>query len=176
MSGRVLVACVGNILRRDDGFGVAVAEALAGVGLPAGVDLLETGIGGMSVVQQLMDGYDALIVVDAVDRGEAPGTVWVLEPEIPEPSEMDPDAWRALFSNLHLAEPYRILLLARSLGVLPPVVRLVGCQPLDAEAYEEGLAEPVAEAVPIAASRVRRLAEQALADATALAGATLVAR
>ncbi len=175
MTGRILVACVGNVLRRDDGFGVRVAEVFERDPLPGGVDLIETGIGGMSVVHQLIDRYDALIVVDAVDRGEAPGTVWVLEPEIPEPSEMDPAAWRALFSNLHLAEPYRILLLARSLGVLPGTVRLVGCQPLDAEAHGEGLSEPVARAVAIAARQVRRLAEQALAPATVAASATPVA-
>ena len=172
MSGRVLVACVGNVLRHDDGFGVAVAEALARDGLPEGVDLIETGIGGMSVVQQLMDGYDALIVVDAVDRSAAPGTVWVLDPEVPEPEAVDPDAWRALFSNLHLAEPYRILLLARSLRVLPPLVRLVGCQPLDVDAMAEGLSAPVAAAVPVAAGQVRRLAIAAVDGSASVAPAT----
>ena len=51
---RVLIACVGNILRGDDGFGVIVAEELARRSLPTGVDLIETGIGGMSIVQQLI--------------------------------------------------------------------------------------------------------------------------
>src|ERR671933_2858430 len=54
-SGRVLVACVGNVLRGDDGFGQAVERRLAADGsLPAGVDVIETGIGGMGIVQQLM--------------------------------------------------------------------------------------------------------------------------
>jgi len=158
MTQRVLVACVGNVLRHDDGFGVAVARVLESVPLPDGVDLIETGIGGMSIVQRLMDGYDALIVVDAIDRDEAPGTVWVLEPDVPAPDSLDRDEWRGLFQNLHLAEPYRIFLLARSLGALPSVVRLVGCQPHDVDAMDEDLSRPVAAAVPIAAERVRRLA------------------
>lgn len=159
MTGRVLIACVGNVLRHDDGFGVAVARVLEGGPLPDGVDLIETGIGGMSVVHRLMDGYDAVIVVDAVDRGEAPGTIWVMEPDVPAPDSLDRDEWRTLFQNLHLAEPYRILLMAKSLGALPPVVRLVGCQTEDVDAMDEHLSGSVAAAVPVAAQRVREIAQ-----------------
>ncbi len=158
--GRVLVACVGNVLRGDDGFGVAVARRLAEAGrLPDGVDLIETGIGGMSIVQQLMGGYDTLIVVDAVEQDSAPGTVFVLEPEIPDPRSMPEAEWRGLLSNLHLAEPYRVCLLARGVGVLPDTVRLVGCQPARCEEYEESLSPAVSAAVPVAAERVRALAK-----------------
>ena len=162
MSRRVLVACVGNVLRHDDGFGVAVARALETAPLPDGVDLIETGIGGMSIVQRLMDGYGALIVVDAFDRGETPGTIWVLEPDVPAPDSLERDEWRALFQNLHLAEPYRIFLLAKSLGALPPIVRLVGCQPHDIDAMDEHLSSSVAAAVPVAANRVREIAASLL--------------
>jgi hydrogenase maturation protease len=157
MSGRVLVACVGNLLRHDDGFGVAVAEELERRRLPDDVDLIETGIGGMTVVQQLMDGYEALIIVDAVERGARPGTVWVLEPDVPEPSSIDREEWATLFQNLHLAEPHRIFLLARSLGALPRTVRIVGCQPADCDTMDEHLSPPVAAAVPIAADRVEAI-------------------
>ncbi len=162
MTRGVLVACVGNVLRHDDGFGVAVARVLEAEPLPDGVDLIETGIGGMSVVQQLMDGYDALIVVDAVDRGVAPGTIWVLEPEVPAPESIDRDEWRALFQNLHLAEPHRIFLMAKSLGALPPVIRLVGCQPGDVDTMDERLSPAVEAAVSIAADRVRGIAASLL--------------
>ena len=157
MSSPVLVACVGNLLRHDDGFGVAVARELERRGLPAGVDLIETGIGGMSVVQQLMNGYRALVVVDAVDRDAMPGTIWVLTPEVEDPAAIDHEEWRNLFQNLHLAEPHRILLLARSLGVLPPVVTMVGCQPADTDTMDERLSPPVAAAIPIAADRIEAI-------------------
>jgi hydrogenase maturation protease len=147
VSGPVLVACVGNILHRDDGFGVAVASRLAAEGsLPAGVELIETGIGGLSIVQQLMEGYEALIVVDAVDRGAAPGTVFVLEPQVSDPATLPLDD-----------------LLARALGVLPERVLLVGCQPRDCEGLGEDLSPPVRAAVTIAAERVRELAEELVA-------------
>ena len=164
--GRVLVACVGNVLRGDDGFGQAVERRLAADGsLPPGVDLIETGIGGLAIVQQLMCGYDALIVVDAVDRGAAPGTLFVLEPEVPEPDTLPLDQWRERFSNLHLAEPSRVFLLARALGVLPERVLLVGCQPLQCEDVGLTLSPPVAAAVEEAGRRVRELASWAAMEA-----------
>jgi hydrogenase maturation protease len=160
----VLVACVGNVLRGDDGFGQAVERRLAHDGcLPPGVDLIETGIGGMGIVQQLMHGYDALIVVDAVDRGAPPGTLFVLEPEVPAPDTIPLGEWRERFSNLHLAEPSRVFLLARALGVLPQRVRVVGCQPLECEQFSQCLSSPVAGAVEAAAQRVRELAYSWLA-------------
>lgn len=157
MSGRTLVACVGNLLRHDDGFGVAVARELETRSLPDDVDLIETGIGGMTVVQTLMDGYRALVVVDAIEGDGPPGTLWVVEPEVEDPAAIDRDEWRGLFQNLHLAEPHRIFLLARSLGVLPPVVRIVGCQPADVDSMDEDLTPAVAAAVPLAADRVEAI-------------------
>jgi hydrogenase maturation protease len=69
-SRRVLVVGFGNVLNGDDGFGVAVLQRLAQQPeLPPGVTLLEVGIGGMSLIHALQDGYDALLLVDAVDRG-----------------------------------------------------------------------------------------------------------
>lgn len=161
---RVLIACIGNVLRGDDGFGVSVAEELARRSLPAGVDLIETGIGGMSIVQQLMDGYDAMLVVDAVDRGATPGTVCVLDPQVPDPGSLSTDEWRQEFSNLHLAEPSRILLLARAAGVLPPQVQLIGCQPECIEEYEPTLTPAVQRAVAVAAARALELATSMLAS------------
>jgi hydrogenase maturation protease len=155
---RVLIACVGNVLRGDDGFGVAVSEELERGGpLPHGVDLIETGIGGLSIVQQLMDGYDTLIVVDALARGAKPGTLVVAEPHVPDPAAMPVDQWRAQFSNLHLAEPSRVLLMARAAGVLPARVILVGCEPQTCEEYSQTLSSPVQTAVAVAAARVREL-------------------
>lgn len=162
MSRRVLVACVGNVLRHDDGFGVAVARRLHAEPLPAGADVIETGIAGLAVVQQLMDGYDVLIVVDAVDLGGEPGSLFVLEPRVPEPEALRFDEWEPLLSNLHLAEPSRVFVLARALGVLPEQVLLVGCQPQTCDEFGESLSAPVEAAVEVAAVRVRELAERAL--------------
>lgn len=164
-SARVLVACVGNLLRCDDGFGVAVARTLAEMRLPDGSVVIETGIGGLGIVHELMNGYDGLVIVDAVDVGASPGSLVVIKPLVEDPAGMSGDAWQATFSNFHLAEPGRVLLLARGLGVLPPRFALIGCQPGDAESFGEELTPAVAGVVSTAAARVVEQVESFVRDA-----------
>ncbi len=141
---RVLIAAVGNVLRGDDGFGPAVAARLPP--LPEGAQVIETGIGGVALLQDLLAGCDGLILIDAVDRGAPPGTVFLIEPEVGE-AEHVPD--------LHLANPERVLTMAKALGCLPPRVLIVGCQPADVDELDERLSPPVERAVEVAAKRVR---------------------
>lgn len=146
------MAGVGNVLRGDDGFGVEVAQLLQREPIPPGVKVLDVGIGGIHLVQELHDAVDALVVVDAVELGRPPGTLAVIRPTIREPQGQDD------LADVHYANPERAMMLAGALGVLPPVRWLVGCQPLDAERVGEGLSPEVAAAVAPAAAEVRRLA------------------
>jgi hydrogenase maturation protease len=167
---RVLVACVGNTLRGDDGFGTAVAAELDG-SLPEEADLIETGIGGIGIVHALMDGYSALVVVDAVERGAQPGTVFVLVPQVPDIGTPTFEEWLAQLSDMHLAEPSRILRIARVAGVLPGHVLVVGCQPETCEDFTEALSATVAAAVPVAADRVRELVAEVITTCSSGAAA-----
>lgn len=144
MSKRVIVGCVGNVLRGDDGFGPAVAERLTD--LPEGGEVVETGIGGVALLQELMAGSDGLIIVDAVDRGEPAGTLFMIEPEVPEGEHV---------ADVHLANPERVLTMARSMGVLPQRVLIVGCQPAETDELEQRLSPPVERAVELAEAKVR---------------------
>lgn len=153
----ITVAGFGNVLRADDGFGVRVVEALLADPVPDGVHVLEIGIGGIHLVQDLMAGADALVIVDAVEVGRPPGTVVVLDPP-----RTDVRAWsvaerRDALADVHYATPERALLLAQALDVLPPVVHVVGCQHLAGDGLGIGLTPLVAAAVPVAADEVRRL-------------------
>ena len=131
-SPRIVVAGVGNVLRGDDGFGPAVIQALESSGaLPPGVCTLEVGIGGIGLVHELLAGCDALIVVDAVDRGGPAGTLYVLEPELPAEETFSAPEHTFMSTDLHEVVPARVLLMARALGVLPPWVRIIGCQPAE---------------------------------------------
>jgi len=155
---RILVAGVGNVLRGDDGFGVEVAQALTRARRGGdGVEILEAGIAGIPLVQELMDGYDALIIADAVDRGGAPGTVYLIEPEVVDPAMLDPAALHASLADAHYTEPSKVLVLAKALGVLPPRVFLVGCQPAGYDELGAELSAPVRDAVGVAVSRIESL-------------------
>lgn len=154
---RVLVAGIGNVLRGDDGFGPAVARTLVEGGLPPGVEVVELGIGGMHLVQHLLDGYDALVVIDAIDRDRPPGALYVLEPQVPAPDELTAAERYEAVGDPHRTTPGPALILARAAGALPPFVRLVGCQPGEVEEYSDRLSPPVAAALPAAVEAVRGL-------------------
>jgi hydrogenase maturation protease len=145
---RVLVAGVGNVLHGDDGFGVELAWRLMKRALPAGVKVIETGIGGMSLVQELMDGYDALLLLDAHQGGGQPGTVRLVEPTLPDLSGLDPHQIRDYFADTHYATPMRALGLLERLGRLPPRVAVLGCEPESAEPMVTGLRPVVRDALP----------------------------
>jgi hydrogenase maturation protease len=135
---RVLIAGMGNVLRGDDGFGIRVVQRLAAVDLPEGVELYEAGGAGIALVQKLMDGFDACIIVDAAKCNGKPGTVYRLTPEVPEsPGQI----------GMHELDPAKVLALARAMNALPDKVVLIGCEPGETDELCEELSGPVASAV-----------------------------
>ena len=143
---RLLIAGVGNVLRGDDGFGPAVIEALGP--LPDGVECCETGTGGVALLQELLAGCDGLVLVDAVDRGAEPGRLFELTAEVGEAVHV---------ADMHLANPDRVLSMAKTMGALPERVRILGCQVLDVEPLLQGLSPAVAAAVPEAVAVAYRI-------------------
>ena len=144
------------MLHGDDGFGVEVARRLGERPLPPGVTVAETGIGGIHLVHELMAGYDALVVVDAVDRGRPPGTVMVIDAEVTDAAALPVDERHDLLADMHLATPERALTVARAAGVLPERTIIVGCQPVETETLGIGLTEPVSQAVEHAVAETER--------------------
>ena len=157
---KILIAGVGNVLRGDDGFGVKVAQSLSqNNSFPDGVKVFEAGIAGIPLVHELMDDYDALIIADAIERGGAPGTIYVIEPDISDSSAFDPAAFHSSLADAHYTEPSKVLVLAKAIGVLPPQVFIVGCQPAGYDELGADLSEAVKGAVQVAVSRIESLVE-----------------
>lgn len=153
---RILVAGVGNVLHSDDGFGVEVARRLMALSdLPEGVKVIETGIGGMSLIQEAMAGCDALLIVDAYARGGTPGHLYFLEVELPSLAHLDAHQRRDYFADTHYATPDRALHLLAGIGRLPPRVCILGCEPADADTLGMGLSAAVSAAVAPAMEKIR---------------------
>lgn len=147
-ANRILIAGVGNVLYGDDGFGVAVVQGLqAYPELCARANVIETGIGGMSLVQELMTGYDSLLLLDAYRKGGRPGELYFLEPELPDLSRLSAHELRDYFADTHYATPFRVLHLLAHIGKLPATIRILGCEPENCEALEMKLSPAVACAV-----------------------------
>jgi hydrogenase maturation protease len=151
----VLIACFGNVLRGDDGFGAVVARLLLERPPPDGVHVLDIGIGGIHLVQELLDPVDALVVVDAVDIGRPPGTVVVLHPDVRDVSAMTLTERREELADTHYTTPDRAFTLARGLGVLPDHTVMVGCQVAQVDELGMDLSPAVERGVAAAAAEVR---------------------
>jgi len=161
---QILVAGVGNLLRGDDGFGVEVAKALLDRSLPPEVRVVETGIGGIHLVQEMLAPTDALLVIDAVDLGRPPGTVLVVQPEVIDVHTLTPMERFDALADMHYAKPERAFMLAKALGVLPGRFLMVGSQPVATDSLGEGLTPQVAMAVPVAVAEVEHIVTQWLAE------------
>jgi hydrogenase maturation protease len=154
MSGagpRVLIACVGNIFLGDDSFGVEVARRLRDRPYPQGVRVVDFGIRGVDLAYTLLDDYDALILVDAAPRGRAPGTLYLIEPDLPAGDAEGGTAGRVAFET-HSMDPVKVLAYARALGARPVRTLIVGCEPAPppTDGYHEmvmGLSVPVRAAL-----------------------------
>jgi hydrogenase maturation protease len=152
---RVLVAGIGNVFMGDDGFGVEVARRLSEREQPRGVEVADFGIRGLDLVYALGEGYDAAVFVDAVPRGEPPGTLFVIEPEPGAPDE-------PVALDAHGMDPVKVLALASQLGDAPDRVLVVGCEPAVRMTGEEEevvgeLSEPVRAALDEAVNMVETL-------------------
>lgn len=148
----------GNPLRGDDGVGLAALRELEGSALPEGVRCADVGIGGMALVHELQSGWDRLVILDAVQRGGLPGTIYVLTPTFPDLAGLSADAKRDLLVDAHMAEPYNAMLLADALGVLPAEIHVVGVEAPETEELTMELSAAVQRAVPLAARRALELA------------------
>jgi hydrogenase maturation protease len=163
LTSRILVAGVGNIFLGDDAFGVEVALSLNRRRLPENVSVKDFGIRGFDLAYALLDPWDAVIIVDALPRGGAPGTLYVLEPDLAglgDPASAD------MAMNPHGMDPMRVLNLAASLGAISAQLLIVGCEPHDFGDELEGrmgLSPVVQSAVEEASDMVVQLAARLVA-------------
>ena len=155
----ILIVGMGNTLRRDDGFGVeAVKKLEATGGLPPGVKVIEVGIAGISLVQELMARrYDALLIIDTVHRNGKAGTIYFLQAAVPETSNYTQQELHMMMTEPHTTEPSRALVVAKALGVLPPKVFIVACEPEDCDELIMEMSEPVKQAVDEAVSKIQNV-------------------
>jgi hydrogenase maturation protease len=154
---RILVAGIGNVFLGDDGWGVALAGRLARRELPAGVEVVDYGIRGMDLAYAMADGgYDAVVFLDAAPRGEAPGTLYVIEPEV-QAAEVVIDT--------HGMDPVKVLGLVQGIGGTPPRTLVVGCEPAnrlspDVQEFVVDLSEPMRASLDEAERLVESLLEE----------------
>ncbi len=150
-----MVAGIGNIFFGDDGFGPEVMrhvpQRLAG----QHVQLVDYGIRGMHLAYDLLDGCDALVLVDAIPNNGAPGTVHVFE--------ADHESLAAAAGlDAHAMDPGAVFASLNALGSTPPYTIVIGCEIANTD-NGIGLSDAVANAVPDAVRAVEDVLSDLLA-------------
>ncbi len=141
LGSETLILGVGNPLRGDDGVGVlAVQQIATRPDLPAGVDVLDGGTAGLGLIP-VLEQYRRVILVDAVQMGEQPGTVRRFAWDDVRLRERE----RAL--SLHQSDLNEALALAEALCCMPPVLIVYGVQPQHTD-WDQPLSDAVRRALP----------------------------
>jgi hydrogenase maturation protease len=136
---KVLVAGIGNVFLGDDGFGVETVRRLSLCSLAEGVTVKDFGMRGFDLACSLSGEWDLVILVDAVQKGGAPGSVYVIE------LNRCDDKSLACGLDPHGLDPVRAIELANAIGEVTARLLLVGCEPANLGGDEGfwGLSEPV---------------------------------
>lgn len=134
-----LILGIGNIFRRDDGVGIRAIEQLRNVELPTGVDVIDWGNGVLGLLE-LLAGYRRILIVDAVQAGCQPGSIYRF---VPDQAETE----RYPFTSLHELDALSTIELAQNLGFSPKDVVVFGVEPQSME-WGMGLTPAIEAVVP----------------------------
>jgi hydrogenase maturation protease len=159
---QILVAGIGNLWMRDDGFGGEVARKLEKQEMPPGVKVTDYGSGGLDLAYEVMRGYDALVIIDISRQGGEPGTLYVMdvsdadiEVEIEDGAQIDP----------HGMDPRTVLRFVKSTGGWPGKVVIIACEPEIVEDFGIGLSPSVAGSVDGAVKLIWETIQELRSDA-----------
>lgn len=132
---KILVLGVGNILLADEGVGVRVVEKLQKeYDFSDSVQVMDGGTLGIRLMEYIMD-CDYLIVVDAVQNGEKPGTLYRL-------TGNDLRKSMSFKDSMHQADLIETLTHCELVGSRPDCV-IVGIEPREYEPWSENLTPEV---------------------------------
>lgn len=140
---------LGNPLMRDEGIGVAVAARLQQCAdLPAGLEVVDLGTGGVSVLHEIR-GRRKVVFVDCAYMNAPPATMRRFSPAEVRSAKIQTRL------SLHEGDLLQTLDLARQLGELPPDVMIYGIEPASV-AFGEGLSAALARRLDDYATTIRR--------------------
>ncbi len=151
---RIVVLGIGNMLWADEGFGVRCVEALQQrFEFAPHVELVDGGTQGLALLQYVQEA-DALLILDAIDYGLAPGTLKVVQ------GDEVPCFLGAKKMSLHQTGFQEVLMVAQLTGHYPQRIVLIGCQPEELEDYGGSLRprtlQALEEALPLALEHLQQ--------------------
>jgi len=144
---KLLVVGVGNMLNSDDAFGPRLVQKFKSeYGNKEGLKIMETGIGGINIIQEMMLGYKGLIIIDSYQGGQKPGTVRILKPKV-EDLNLSADQKRDYFADTHYANPFRVLQFLKNINLLPKYLYILACEPESLKPHTIKLSDTVSKSI-----------------------------
>jgi hydrogenase maturation protease len=140
---------------------VEVARRLSQRIFPKGVRVVDFGIRGLDLAYALMDGPQTTILIDACPRGNDPGILYVVEPDL---TFLDSPNGSQVAIDAHAMNPMNVLCMAKSMGAPLQRILLIGCEPatLGPEEGQMGLSDLVGNAVERAVALTESLVTRIL--------------
>jgi len=121
----ILVIGLGNLVHSDDGVGIhAIHRLQTDPRVPPEVPLVDGGTQGLSLIPHI-SGFARLLVIDAVDVSEQPGTIVRLDGKSLDGLRGKPAVHQLGFADMMIA--------LKLLGDAPEEVVVLGVQPLSTE-------------------------------------------
>lgn len=118
----IAVIGLGNILLRDEGVGVHVANAIKQkYSFFPEIEIVDGGTMGLDLLP-IFEGRDKVLIVDAVDFKRKPGYIGIIE------NDNIPSVLNSKLSVHHINLP-DVLFAAKLMDISPPEICLVGIQP-----------------------------------------------
>jgi len=149
---KILILGVGNLILKDDGFGVHLVNELQNTEFPDNVTLLEAGTVSHQLIPLLHE-IDHLIVIDVVEAGDTPGSIFRFTPE-----DMQFTSDRMV--SLHQISLIDVLRMTELTGRRPATV-IIGVQPKDVATWSLELSEELKAVIPkvksLLADELRRI-------------------
>ena len=170
---RILVAGIGNVFLGDDGFGVEVVQQLRKRDLPGDVHVVDFGVRSYDLAYAIADGYETVILVDAIPRNHGPGRLYLLEPDLAGTKVLESGAVDA-----HGMNPVGVLQMVEAVGGRVGSLYLLGCEPetLGGAEGRMGLSNAVSAAVPGAVEMLESLIGRLMYESERARSAILMGR
>lgn len=122
------------------------------------VQVVDYGIRGMHLAYDLLDGCEALVLIDAVPNQGKPGTVHVFEADLESLTS-------TARLDAHAMDPGAVFASLTALGGTPPYTVVIGCE-IDSVEEGIGLSDAVGAAVPEAVRAIETVVTDLLARST----------
>jgi hydrogenase maturation protease len=143
----ILILGIGNILLKDEGIGVHVANKLIEAPLPPDVEVMDGGTIGMDLLY-CIEGRKKVIVIDTVKAGEPPGTMYRF-------TDKDLAVKKDFLRTAHGIDFYDVVQTSRMLGRKPDEIVFIGIEPEDMNEGME-LSPAIANRIPAIIKLVMR--------------------